>query len=154
MSSYFDESLVFCNLDLNSKEEVIEFMSNKLLEKKRVKKTYPQRVLEREKDYPTGLEIGDINVAIPHCDYQHVNIKSVCIATLKNPVVFHKMDDPSEEVEVSIILMLAIDHPNDHLEFLQQVFSLVQNQKILKQIKNSSNESEIIELVKSNFKGV
>lgn len=153
MPNYFDESLVFSNLIVNDKKEAIKYMSEKLLSSGRVKETYPNRVMEREETYPTGLETGKINVAIPHCDYQHVNQKSVCIATLKNPVKFNKMDDPSEEVEVSIIMMLAIDQPDDHIEFLSQVFGLVQNQDLLKKIKDSNNESEIIELVKTNFKG-
>ena len=153
MPNYFDESLVFSNLVVKDKQEAIKYMSEKLLSSGRVKETYPDRVMEREKTYPTGLETGEINVAIPHCDYQHVNQKSVCIATLKNPVKFNKMDDPSEEVEVSIIMMLAIDQPDDHIEFLSQVFGLVQNQDLLKKIKDSNNESEIIELVKTNFKG-
>lgn len=59
-----------------------------MFEKGYVKSTYIDAVLEREKTLPTGLDIGEMCVAIPHTDSKHVNESNVALAVLKNPVEF------------------------------------------------------------------
>jgi PTS system galactitol-specific IIA component len=50
-------------------QNVLKIMGDYLYENDYVKETYTNAVIEREKTYPTGLEIPNaINVAIPHAD--------------------------------------------------------------------------------------
>ena len=91
-------------------------------------------------------------MAIPHADSVYVKESEILLCTLKNPIPFKRMDMPDEEVEVSIVILLAINSPDDHIEILQKIISLIQNQDILKKIFNESDNDKISEIL-SNFFG-
>jgi PTS system galactitol-specific IIA component len=61
---------VLLNVDADSCEEVLHTVSSHLLDEGKVKQSYEEHLINREREYPTGLALGDINVAIPHTDYQ------------------------------------------------------------------------------------
>ena len=151
MECYLDKDLIFKNLDVKDSKDAINTLASELYKKGLVKQDYVKEVLSREEIYPTGLYTGEINVAIPHCDYQFVNKKSIAVGILKNPIKFKKMDEPTEDVEVSIIIMLAIDEPDNHIAYLTKVFNLVQNQELLKELYLSVSEEEILELLNKNL---
>lgn len=148
MSSYFDESFVFINCKVKDDKDLISKLSNELYKKNIVKKEFEEQVLKRESIYPTGLECGTINVAIPHTDSEFVNEGRIAVAVLENPIKFKKMDNPDEEVEVSIVLMLAVSEQKAQIGLLQQIFALIQNQEQLKKIINSDDKFEVIKLIR------
>ena len=61
-----DLDLIFMNVDAQNDSDIISLLGNKMLEKGYVKDTYVDAVIERESILPTGLDIGDLCVAIPH----------------------------------------------------------------------------------------
>jgi PTS system galactitol-specific IIA component len=73
-----------------------------------VKTSYLAAVLEREEKMPTGLQTQAYGIAIPHSDPEHVNCSAIAIALLDQPVLFKNMADPTEDVPVQLVLMLAI----------------------------------------------
>ncbi len=150
MECYLDKELIFKNLAAENSKDAIEIMASELYKKGLVKKEYIDEILAREEIYPTGLYTGEINVAIPHCDYQFVNKKSIAVGILEKPIKFKKMDEPSEDVDISIIIMLAIDEPDNHISYLTKVFGLVQNQELLNRLY-SSNDEEILKILNENL---
>ena len=150
MECYLDKDLIFKNLAAENSKDAIEIMATELYKKGLVKKEYINEVMSREEIYPTGLYTGEINVAIPHCDYQFVNKKSIAVGFLEKPIKFKKMDEPSEDVDISIIIMLAIDEPDNHIAYLTKVFGLVQNQDLLNRLY-SSNDEEILKILNENL---
>jgi PTS system galactitol-specific IIA component len=118
-----------------------------MFEKGYVKSTYIDAVLEREKTLPTGLDIGEMCVAIPHTDSKHVNESNVALAVLKNPVEFRNMIDPSKRVEVMVVFLLAINDPDSQVTLLSKLMSVFQNVELLKQIKSSSSTEEVTKLL-------
>lgn len=151
IESYFDENLVINNLDVNSKEEALEYLSKILINNNIVKKEYLSKILEREVEYPTGLELGNINVAIPHTDSVYVNKGKILFAVLKNPIKFKKMDNPDVDIEVSIILMLAVSEPKAQIEILQKIFSFIQNQKLLLDIIKIKDKTKLVEILRKEI---
>ena len=83
-----DLDLIKINLDVNDNEEVINELGTMLLKKGYVKDTYINAVIERERILPTGLDLGELGVAIPHTDSQHVNQANIAVGLLKNPIEF------------------------------------------------------------------
>ncbi|EHR32357.1 PTS sugar transporter subunit IIA [Helcococcus kunzii] len=152
-NNYFDSNLVFTDFEADNYEEVLSKLSNILLKKGIVKEEYPEKIVEREHNYPTGLEVGEINVAVPHSDHIYVNEGKVAVAILKKPVMFNKMDDPSEEIPVSIVFMLVVAEPKAHLELLQKVFGAIQSQELLKQMLVIKDHQELTNLIKNNVIG-
>ena len=56
--------LISLGLESNDYESVIEELGSIMCKKEYVKETYINAVLERERTLPTGLDIGDMCVAI------------------------------------------------------------------------------------------
>ncbi|WP_026885764.1 PTS sugar transporter subunit IIA [Clostridium beijerinckii] len=139
--------LIALNLEVKNKEEVIRELGKRMFEKGYVKHTYIDAVLEREKTLPTGLDIGEICVAIPHTDSKHVNESNVALAVLKNSVDFNNMIEPSKKVQVRVVFLLAINDPDSQVSLLSKLMSVFQNVNLLKQIRNSSNIEEVAKLL-------
>ncbi len=142
-----NSDLIALNLEVKNKEEVIQELGKRMFEKGYVKSTYIDAVLEREKTLPTGLDIGEMCVAIPHTDSKHVNESNVALAVLKNPVEFRNMIDPSKKVEVMVVFLLAINDPDSRVTLLSKLMSVFQNVELLKQIKSSSSTQEVTKLL-------
>lgn len=140
--------LIALNLEVKDKEEVIKELGKRMRKNGYVKDTYIDAVLEREKTLPTGLDIGEICVAIPHTDSKYVNESNVALAVLRNPVEFSNMIDPSKKVEVGVVFLLAINNPDSQVSLLGKLMSVFQNVDLLKQIRNSSTKDEVVKLLK------
>jgi PTS system galactitol-specific IIA component len=145
--SILDEHLIFTGQEFSNSEEVITFLSKKLYEFGYVKEGYLEAVLEREQKFPTGLYLGNINVAIPHADIKYANKSGIAIVILRNPVKFKKMDNPSEEIPVHIIFLLVIVKPDDYVKFLSKLTSAFGNQDFLSKLVTSEDAKTISSLM-------
>ncbi len=143
----FSADLINLNLEVNDKESAICNLADLLLLKGYVTENFLNGVLEREIKYPTGLKTLCGGFAIPHTDSVHVLKTAIAVARLHNPVIFSEMGGSLEnKIEVEIIFMLAIHDPNNVMPILQKVIGIIQNQKIIHQIRQcqSTNECENI----------
>ncbi len=134
-------------IDVNNSEEALRLIANELYLNGYVKEEYSESVVNRESIYPTGLPSTMPAIAIPHTDYSLVNKTAIAIATLKNPVRFNNMEKIDEEVNVSIILMLAIAEPKGQIEMLQKIVSLIADEHLRKQIYSTVNEKELEKII-------
>ncbi|WP_028274554.1 PTS sugar transporter subunit IIA [Atopococcus tabaci] len=148
MDLKLNEELVFTNLSFSHKEEALTFLSEQLLEKAYVKEDYPHAILEREKEYPTGLPSQGAGIAIPHANNDLVNETMIAIGVLTDPVVFQSMENPEQDLNISIIVMLAIKEPHGQIEMLQRVVSIIQNAELTRQIADSNDKNEVVSLIK------
>lgn len=144
---HFNEEHIINFHEEIEQEEILIKLAEFLYDKGYVKKTFLKSILKRESENPTGLHTGDINIAIPHTETKHVNDDAIAIAVLENPVLFAQMDQPSNMIDVNIVIMLALTDPNKHIEILQRVINLVQNQDLLKKVLENSYDRKFIESV-------
>lgn len=128
-------------------EHVESVLAQVLLDRGLVRDTYAQAIADREKSYPTGLDAGGICLAMPHCDVEHVVSGAICVGVLKSPVAWGRMDAPEETCEVSLVVMLALNEAHAHLEMLQKVVGLIQDQDLMGRIVASSTPAEAYELI-------
>lgn len=143
MGIAFDQSLILKIENAKTNTEVLTQMCEHLCGKGIVKDTYCEAILEREKNFPTGLNTHGINVAIPHADVSHVNKASLCVAVLNPTVDFHAMDEPEDAVAVSLVIMLVLTEPHGHLEMLQKIVGLIQNQEDVKKIITAEDKGAV-----------
>lgn len=134
-----------------SEEEVLGFMANTLLSKGYVKETYPNAILKREKEFSTGLPGNGYGVAIPHTDPEHVNQSIMAVGLLKKPVKFKMMGNHDEQIEVELCFMLALKESHSHIQILQRLMNVIQDEAIMKKIKNVASQSELYELLSANI---
>lgn len=139
------------NIEANSDKEVISILANKLEKEGVVKESYIDAVLERELVFSTGLQCEGIGVAIPHTDSEHVLVQGLGIGILKKPVKFKEMGNAENEVDVSIVIMLAIKEPQKQLDFLQALMSLFQDSSKLIELTKCETEIEVSDMFESFF---
>ncbi|MFD3126699.1 PTS sugar transporter subunit IIA, partial [Streptococcus agalactiae] len=58
--------LISLNHRYRDQTNLLEVLSQYLLQKGYVKTEFSKAILQREKDYPTGLQLENMAVAIPH----------------------------------------------------------------------------------------
>lgn len=143
-----DENLIMPDLKAESSEEVFQQLGGLLVSEGYCKSSYVQALTERENDFPTGINMGNIGIAIPHTDKEHVIKGAVAIGVLKEPVHFYQMGTNDENVEAKLIFMLAVKDPKEHLVFLQRILMVLQDQEVLKQLIETKNKQEIISIIK------
>lgn len=124
--------------------EALDSLSSLLINEGIVKDSFKDAIKEREQEFPTGLPLRDIGVAIPHTDSIHVIRQSIAIGILKQPVKFRIMGGSEDElVEVKIMFMLAIKDPHKQVEFLQALVNLMQEDQKIIHLLELRNEEDI-----------
>ncbi|MCY3028650.1 PTS sugar transporter subunit IIA [Aerococcus sp. JJEM-2022a] len=125
LKDLIDSELVFVNSTASSLEEVINNVASKMIDKDIVKDSYPEAVISREKELPTGLNIGsEFGIAIPHTDVQHVNRSAIGITTLEKPIKVHSMVNPEDIIDTQLVFNLSVADPDGQIKILQQLMGL------------------------------
>lgn len=145
------ENLVLLDLQAATAQEALSKLANNAFENGIVKASFRQALLDREVEFPTGLQGSSIGVAIPHTDAEHVNEQAVSVGILEHPVEFIHMGTDDQMVSVDIIIMLAIKKPESQLEVLQNLIGLIQHEDVLKQMKNSQSARIVVELLEKEL---
>lgn len=143
-----DENLIVPDLDAGSPEEVFRTLGGKMILEGYCKESYVDALIAREQDFPTGINMGEIGIAIPHTDKNHVRRGGVAIGVLKHPVHFFQMGTTDEPVNAKLIFMLAVEDPKEHLAFLQRILMVLQDQSVLAKIIETEDKKEIIQIIK------
>lgn len=147
----FDESIILLDLEADSKEAVLTAMANNLEEKGLIRDSYLKAVIEREKEFATGLPTGGVSVAIPHTDVEHVIKKTISVAVLKNPVAFGMMGDPNETVNVELVFMLAMDKSDAQLSLLQGLMQVFRDEEMLKYLVSETDKTKMVDVLKNKL---
>lgn len=142
------EPLIEIGMEAESSQDVFRQLGGALTKEGYTKESYIEALAEREKNYPTGLDINGIGVAIPHTDVSHVNQSGIAIAVLKEPVTFIQMATDDEEVKVKLVFMLSVVDPDAHLEELKQILAIIQDTEVLEKLTRVNGKKEIIEIIK------
>ncbi len=137
------EDLVVFGVDAKDAEDAIRQVGQHLLDKGFVKDTYIDAVAQREKEYPTGLQLKDLAVAMPHTAGIHVDTPAVCVAKLAHPVTFAHMGDPDTKVEAELLFMMAIQNPDAQLDTLQKVMGVFTNETAVARFKAAADKHEL-----------
>ena len=125
LDHFFSKDLVFC-LEADNQEQLFDHVATLLEEKKVVTDTYRSALIEREKMFPTGLDMDFLgkdlpNVAIPHTDTIHNLTENVVVVRLSKPVTFHNMIAPDKEVEVSLLFFIINNSSSSQTNILAQL---------------------------------
>lgn len=140
--------LIFTDLDVKTSDDVFETIGGVLTEKGYTKDTYVQALKDREKEYPTGLNIDGVGVAIPHTPVDFVNQSATAIGVLKNPVTFIEMGMDDDEVPVRLVFMLAVVDPNAHIDELTQIVAIIQDKAVMQALTATNDPQEIINIIR------
>lgn len=140
--------LIITDMEAEKTQDVFEQLGGLLSQKGFANDNYVEGLIERENDFPTGLDIDGVGVAIPHTDISYVKKTATAIATLKNPVEWILMGTDGEKTNVSVVFMLAVNDPRGHLAHLQQIIGIIQDKEVMNSIISEKDPSKIIEIIK------
>lgn len=143
-----DKEVIVPGLEAATYEDVMKNLGQKLIDAGYAKDSYTEALITREKNFPTGLDIDGMGVAIPHTDVSHVNRPAIAIAVLKNPVTFIQMGTDDEEVGVKLVFMLAVTDPSAHIDELQRIIEIIQDKAVLEKLFETTDKEKIIEIIR------
>lgn len=136
--------LVELDISLNSKNEVIHYMSNLLANKGKIKSAplFEQAVLARENHSTTGVGNG---IAIPHGRSEVVNQPSIAIVKLKEALDWQSLD----EKPVNLVFMLAVPEEGGqiHLRMLSELAMKLMDEQLIQGLKKASTKQQVIEML-------
>lgn len=141
------KELIVMDVEAASSEEALRIMANHFVAAGIGKASYPDAIVEREKQYPTALPATAFDIAVPHTFAEHVNEAAMGVCILKNPVEFRQMGSPDITLHPQVLFMLAITDPKEQIVILKKIMKLIQNEQALNQIKNAKTSDEIYQLV-------
>ena len=147
-SSLLSKDDIFLNQNFTDTDSYYQEICGHLLKEGKIDQKYLESIEEREKQFPTGLNVGNICVAIPHTDYQHSKTTQLVITTLKTPINFRQMDNPDKICPVSIVIQILFDTPKKQLVLLKELMKMIQIQSFLESVKKASDKDTIMNLFK------
>ena len=139
---------ILLNNDAADSTTIIKRLGELLYAAGYVKDGFIDATLAREANMPTGLPLGgDFNAAIPHVDLVYVRKPALALATLSSPVVFHHMVMPEEEVQVQLVMMLALDQPKSQIEMLQEIAEILQKPEVVSGLMSANEVEEVFSVL-------
>lgn len=141
------KELILLDVDCENREEVLRKLAAVFVENGRVKESFTNAVVEREKVYPTGLPAEAFDIAIPHTVSEHVIEPAIAVAVLRKPVEFQQMGSPEITLHPQLVMMMAIKDPKEQTTLLRKMMKMLQNSELLTAVKESKTPQEVVDLM-------
>ena len=118
--------------------------------------TYRSALIEREKSFPTGLDMEFLgkdlpNVAIPHTDIVHNLTENVVVVRLDQPVTFHNMIAPDKEVQVSLLFFIINNSSSSQTNILAQLMDFFTSNGNLEALSKLDSEDKLYQYITGNY---
>lgn len=141
------KELIRLDLAAETWQEALRVMADLFVDSGAAKKSYPDAIVAREEQYPTGLPAAAFDIAVPHTFAEHVIEPAMGIGVLREPVVFRQMGSPEIKLKPRLLFMLAITDPKDQIALLRKIMKLIQNEEVLNKIPAAGSADEIFDIV-------
>jgi len=143
---YTNQSMILTGVDTPSATEVIKLLCSRAMENACITPAFVSAILEREKEYPTGLPTV-IPIAIPHIHDGCVR-SFFSVAVLAQPVAFRCMGEPDEEVETKLVFLFGITDPAYQTAVLRKFSTIFQNEAALNRLIQTADPRALLDLLK------
>lgn len=120
-------------------EEALKLTFSALHDKGYVEEGFLVGCIEREKVFPSGLEM-EIPVAIPHTNPEHVKEPALCVLRMAKPVLFGNMGDPDQTVPAEFAFNMALKDTDGQLDMLREIMAVAQDVVFLRSARTMDPE--------------
>lgn len=142
VEKYFSSDLFFRNVEASTKEEVIQYMVDRIREVRTdIGDDFYDAVLKREGQATT--EFGNL-IAIPHPYRAMSKDTFVCVCILKRPIVWDK-----KKVQLIYMTSMETNTDRDLMTFYKVTSKMLVSNDYVKEILNTKSFQYMIELLRS-----
>lgn len=113
--------------EANSTNDLFKEIGARLIDAKVAKSSFIEALITREAAYPTGLDFGHIQVALPHADCDHILHPGFLLVRHAHPITFQAMGDANTPVITQCSLWPLVRDPNTQVETLGKLIELFQD---------------------------
>ncbi|GAB2024546.1 PTS sugar transporter subunit IIA [Lactovum odontotermitis] len=143
---------MFCDFEAENQEEFFKKITQLLESKGIVKKEFEQALLEREREFPTGLPVGH-GVAIPHTDGTYVLEDKLVFIKLKDSIEFNEMGGEDEDIiSTKIIIMIVVGNGKNHLQILTELIAAIQAEGFIDGLISAADGNAMKKIVETYIK--
>ena len=146
--------LVFINLQARDREEALSFLAQRMAALGVVSPDFPAAVLAREKAFPTGLQMPEAALALPHTETRFVLQPALAAAVLAEPVEFIAMGTEMQRLPVRLIFMPAVLHPDDQIQWLYRLMTVCQTPGFLPRLLQSPDRASFLGFLRAALNAV
>lgn len=136
-SSLFNDNLIFIDLKLKSKQEIIRFLTEKVIAAGYARSKFSRLVLAREELTSTALKNG---VAIPHGGEEYIDKSVAVIATLEQPILW------GNDL-VDVVFLLALNNQIEAKEFFKYFQIILDDEDLLTRIRKATTRLEMEQIL-------
>ncbi len=147
LKSLMKKELIQVNVSCHDQEELFKLMCTSIIEKGYAKESFYEGIKNREASFPTGIELNQFGIAIPHTDPEHTVKPFVSVVTLKKAVKFKKMENINEETAIKVIFMMGLEKPESSIQVLTQLAAIFQNEITMNKLVEAASVEEFEEIL-------
>ncbi|MFT4413762.1 PTS sugar transporter subunit IIA [Fredinandcohnia humi] len=143
---FLEESLVALDVKASSPEDTIKLAGNLLVNENAVDESYVEAMIQSYKKNGPYFVLAP-SIALPHARPEDgVNEASVSFIRLKDPIAFgSEMNDP-----VKFVFALGASSSDEHLQILQKLIMLLNDQANVKKLEEATTYQQIKEIIGGN----
>ena len=143
----FDRKIALFDVEAADRDEALRLLADEFVKADVVREDFLDGLMNREAVFPTGLILDNMGVAIPHTDPEYVKQTQLGFMRLANPVTFQFMGDPSVDVEVNMIFMMAIKESHGQVEMLSKLMDLFGDNDLMEQFREVKDFDSFFKLI-------
>ncbi|WP_055669665.1 sigma 54-interacting transcriptional regulator [Desnuesiella massiliensis] len=136
LSKVIPKELIFHEEDYKYKDEVIDMMSDSLLQPGLVEEGFLLSVYRREALGGTYLKGG---IAIPHGDSKYVTKPTIAVTRLANPINWDGTNN------VDLIFLIALEENSK--EYLEQLYKIISSRDALQSLRDAKDKEEFMKIL-------
>ncbi|WP_273478041.1 PTS sugar transporter subunit IIA [Ignavigranum ruoffiae] len=144
IKEFLRDDLIFLEEAIASDEAAFQFMGDKAQALGLVKDSFGPSLVEREREFPTGILVNDTGIAISHTDPEHIEEEFIGLIRPSQPVSFKLIDDPEKDIPVKLIFVLGLKKAVNQLESLKEITKLIEDPASLEKLLNSQDIKSIL----------
>lgn len=145
--NFINEDLINTNIECSTKRNFFQNVHDSLYKLGYVTDEFNEKISERERVFPTAIDIGNYGIAIPHTDTQYILKEFISIYTFKKPLIFKSMKNTEENVSVYVAFILGFNKSHSRLKVLTELMSLIRNIELIEKIINENSSKEILNII-------
>lgn len=147
VDTLYDRELILKS-DAQTQEEVFKEIGAFLLKKDLVNEQFTDAIIEREKNYPTGLDLAPVaeqlpNVAIPHTETEYCKSKAIVFVKLNNQITFHNMITPDETLRVKYLFFIINNEKTNQTDVLSNIMAFITNKENMRTLEQLDTAESI-----------